>query len=313
MSIPRGEERRLLRWYPAAFRQRYGAELLGLLEDASFAKKAPLATHLDIARAGLKERWRESGLAPESRDRALQVKAGGLWVLCAWAMAIVAGSAFANQIEQWQPALPTDAVQAPLLAIDVIQAAALVGAIAVMLGALIALPSAVRSLRQGAWRGLVPVVRGAIVLTGVLVLATVGLEIWAGHIRSVPRSEPLLGYGGGFLLWGALAALTLTAWTVAAVATMRRVELGARETKAEAALAVVVALVVAVVTAGVLVWWANVASSAPWFFSSPVARPHASPFDPTLVGVAVVLVIATVVAVAGTVRIVGASVRPSGS
>jgi hypothetical protein len=44
-----------------------------------------------------------------------------------------------------------------------------------------------------------------------------------------------------------------------------------------------------------------------------VARPHASPFDPTLIGVAVVLVIATVVAVFGTVRIVGASLRPSGS
>ena len=53
---------RLLRWYPAAWRRRYGAELVTLLEDTYGAGPVPWRCRLALLWAGTAERLRESGL-----------------------------------------------------------------------------------------------------------------------------------------------------------------------------------------------------------------------------------------------------------
>ena len=64
---------RLLRWYPPAWRARYGEELEELIAEATGGGRVPWRTRLDIARSGTRERLRASGLTgdgvPPDDDR----------------------------------------------------------------------------------------------------------------------------------------------------------------------------------------------------------------------------------------------------
>ena len=50
------DRHRLLRWYPPAWRRRYGAELLALLQDTYGDASLPLRGRLSLIRAGIAER-----------------------------------------------------------------------------------------------------------------------------------------------------------------------------------------------------------------------------------------------------------------
>lgn len=71
----------------------------------------------------------------------------------------------------------------------------------------------------------------------------------------------------------------------------------------EAVLAVVVALVTACLVAAVAVWWAAMARAVPWYLvgAAPGTRP--SPWPHNLVTLETLLVVATVVAGWGVVRV----------
>jgi hypothetical protein len=57
VSIRRGDAKQsLLRWYPASWRERYGDELVALLEDRSYGGRLTLHARLELAWAGLRER-----------------------------------------------------------------------------------------------------------------------------------------------------------------------------------------------------------------------------------------------------------------
>jgi hypothetical protein len=47
---------RVLRWYPAAWRRRYGEELIAMLDDTHGEDKLPLRVRISLARSGLIER-----------------------------------------------------------------------------------------------------------------------------------------------------------------------------------------------------------------------------------------------------------------
>jgi hypothetical protein len=48
----------ILRWYPAAWRRRYGEELIAMLEDTHGNDKLPPRVRMSLIRTGLKERIR---------------------------------------------------------------------------------------------------------------------------------------------------------------------------------------------------------------------------------------------------------------
>jgi hypothetical protein len=52
------DAKRVLRWYPAAWRRRYGQELIGMLDDTHGEDKLPLRVRIALVRSGLIERIR---------------------------------------------------------------------------------------------------------------------------------------------------------------------------------------------------------------------------------------------------------------
>jgi hypothetical protein len=52
------DARRVLRWYPAAWRRRYGEELIAMLDDTHGDDELPRAARMSLIRSGLIERVR---------------------------------------------------------------------------------------------------------------------------------------------------------------------------------------------------------------------------------------------------------------
>jgi hypothetical protein len=282
---------RLLRWYPAAWRARYGGELEALLEDSYGDGRVPVPQRLSLAGHGLWERARSSGLA-DGPDPAGRARSGALVVLCSWPAFVVAGAAFAKFAEHWDAATPAGARWLPAAAYDAVVAAAVAGALSIALGALVALPSFVSFLRAGRWRELRAVVVVAVVLTAVTVAMTVGAVLWAhGQSTTQRNTNSVLGMGLGGAFGLSLVG-TLASWCAAAVSAVRRLELPDRVLRVEGALAVALAGAMAVVTAGTVTWWAAIAVSAPGFLSAGLL----GAWGP---GVAPVLVCACLLMVAG--------------
>ena len=75
--------------YPRRWRERYGEELLALLEEEPFTWRA----RANVLLAGLGERLRGSGPPP-------------LRVLWAWTLFVIGGMAFQKASEHWQVVVP---------------------------------------------------------------------------------------------------------------------------------------------------------------------------------------------------------------
>ena len=67
---------KLLRWYPRAWRERYGEEFLAMVEDSLSGRRPTWRLRLGVARAGLRERGHRARLAGQR---------AALPVLSAWA------------------------------------------------------------------------------------------------------------------------------------------------------------------------------------------------------------------------------------
>ena len=140
---------RLLRWYPRAWRLRYGAELIAILEQFDAAERSSWATRFDVARAGLRERLRILAPGPlRPRERARE---GALLVLYAWMLFVVGGFAVAKLSEHQQAVTPPNKQSLPSQAFSVLYWTAGVGSVLVIAGVAISLPALVALLRRGGW------------------------------------------------------------------------------------------------------------------------------------------------------------------
>ena len=155
---------RLLKWYPSRWRARYGEELGALMEDTYGAGPVPLSSQAKVMRSGIAERVRQLGLGGAGDSPSESVRSGSLLVLCGWALFVIAGSAFAKMTEHWVGATPGPDRRLPVGAFGTIQVAAGVGLTIVVIGCAVALPTALRFLREGGWeRARRPVIRGLVV------------------------------------------------------------------------------------------------------------------------------------------------------
>jgi hypothetical protein len=107
--------RLLLLAYPRRWRERYGDEFLVLLE----AQPLTWRDRVNVLRSGLGERLRPSSPPP-------------LRVHWAWSLFVIGGMAFQKTSEHWQVVVPSGDRGIPTAAFDIIQAAAVVGSIAVL-------------------------------------------------------------------------------------------------------------------------------------------------------------------------------------
>ena len=292
-----------LRWYPHSWRARYGDELAALL-DEEFGGKLPLKVRLSLVVGGLQQRAIASGLTGDSAPATDGIKAGALLILAAWTVFVIAGASFAKFSEHFDEALPHQAGAhgVPDLSFAVLQTVAGVASVLVIAGALLAVPAFVRFLRSGGWGS----VRGhflrAFTCTAVTVVATVPLLAWAHRLTSHQRNGGIHWYGALFLTWAALVALTLTLWTVVAVAAGRRVELPTPILIAEAALAAATAGAMLVMITATAVWWGAMAKDAPAFLDNSPGGASGSPWDIWLIATVVMMTVAMDTAGVGVIR-----------
>ncbi len=190
----------------------------------------------------------------------------------------------------------------PDLAFTVLQTVAGVVSVLVVAGALLAAPDFVRFLQSGGWSS----VRGhfllALACTGATIASTVPLVIWAHHLTAHQRNSGLHWYGAMFFLWAMLIAITLTMWTVVAVAAARRLHFRSAVLKAEVTLSVVVAAAMVIMVGATAVWWGSMVKEAPSFLNGSPAGAPGSPWNIWLVATVALMGAAMVVAAVGVVR-----------
>jgi hypothetical protein len=180
---------------------------------------------------------------------------------------------------------------------------AIVGALVVLAGGLVALPAFLRFLRAGGWSSIRRPVRRAAGMTVVSAVALLGVSVAAHHLTTAQRTGGSWAYSLAFVVMGIACGATLALWTVAGVAAIRRWELSPAVLRSEAALAGVLSTVMVLLTAATAVWWAVVASSAPWFLHGTRPGSGGSPFDQQLTGSMALMFLATLVAVYGVSRV----------
>lgn len=298
-----------LRWYPARWRARYGDEFAALLDD-EYGGHLPVTARWALVAGGLRERARQSGLSGDSASPADALNAGVLMVLVAWTVFAGAGASFAKFSEHFDQALAhqAGAHHVPDVAFSVIQAVAAVVAGTVLVGLLLALPALARYLGRGGWVHVRRPVRRASAVTVLTALVTVPVLVWA-HALTPPQRNGFHWYGALFLAWTGLIAVTAALWLVVAVAVGGRLRLSPATLRAEAMLAAVVAVGMALMVGATVVWWAAMANAAPAFLrASPGGAPGSS-WDLWLVATVAVMVVGLGVASCGLVRAARARAR----
>jgi hypothetical protein len=301
-----------LRWYPRAWRSRYGAELEALVEDTLEGRRPTTRFRMSMARAGLRERAHAAVTVCSAESGAARVRTGSLLVLWAWVPLVVGGIQFAKLSEHFDMAVPASAKAMAGAAYAVVVAGALVGAAVLAGGLVLALPAFVAFLRGGGWPAVRAHVLRAVAATAAAGLSLAALVIVAHGLSPAQRNGGLLShsvvgyYQGLFLLTGALVVVALVSCTAAATVAVRSAGLSGPVLAAEATLALVAAGLVLVVTGATALWWSVVARSAPWFLTGAHDRSAVSPFGPTITVTVVLMVGATALALAGVWRTFGA-------
>jgi len=290
-----------LKWYPRSWRDRYGADLEQFLEDKYGNDRIPLKVRLSMVYSGTLERLRSGGIVGSSVDPGFRVRGASLLVLCAWAVFIVAGSAFAKYTEHWPLATPQVDHWLPAAAMAAVQAAAAAGMLIVFAAGLTCLPAFVRFIRSEGWWALWPLARPMTFSVIAAGAASVGIVAWSNHLG--PNSTTPLG----LRIAGVLAGLAVTAALAVScgtlIAIVYRLRFSPRVTLFLGALAVAMTAALVVIFAGVLTWWISTALHAPWFFGSLVPRSAGTPAPLAMIVLGLLMLSGLILAGVGAFRI----------
>jgi hypothetical protein len=238
----------LLRWYPRAWRERYGEELLALIQDTLDEGRLTWRLRLGVAWSGLRERARQAGHAGRAAVKRLARPDQ-------WAQLFVVGTIVALLPENLSESPPPARGWQTVAAFDAMLAAvALTGALVLACG-LAALPALVRFLRAGGWpkiRRQVAWAAGATVVAGG---GLAGLVLVQGS-RSPAQLDAWWPYVAGFLANGLAMTVAIGLWALAAEAAARHLTLAPRARTAQLMLVAVTPTAVSVVLATLNFWWA---------------------------------------------------------
>ena len=215
--------RRLLRWYPPAWRSRYGDELLALMEDELGGRSPSLRLPRSPARAGLRLRLRRPSAPVDGLPRP-RIRSGALAVLCAWSTLLVGGAAFAKSAEHFSFASQRRPRCCPGRRTSQSPSSGR-ARLLVAVGAVVALPAVCGSCGRGWTTIRRPLVDPPPVTSVALAAATVALAHWAHQLDVRQRNGDDSPYSAAFLAGPDLAAARSALWTSAVVATARRIDL----------------------------------------------------------------------------------------
>jgi hypothetical protein len=295
----------MLRWYPARWRARYGDEFSAMVEDDLGGRRPTIHYRWSIARSGLNERLRDGGLLGRSVPPAERVRGGALAVLCAFALFVIPGVAFAKISEHWDQSIHRGpARHVPAVFFNLLGSLAVACGVAVGFAALALLPSFVQFVRTGGWPAIRRRVRRATTVTFATIVAGGGLVVWAQHLTARQRNAGFGGYQLMFVVVGILFSASVVAWTAAAVAATRRLNIHLAKLKVLGTLAVAVAMCLPIMTAAAAAWWGSMAITAPWFLAGTPLGSSPSPMAANLLAVLIVMVVASIVGILGVLRVI---------
>jgi len=303
VAVTDREMARLLRWYPEAWRRRYGQELAALLEDTYGGCTPPLRCRLELARAGTVERCWMFGLTGSTASPAEGVRAGSLVVLWAWALVVVACAEFANIAEGWRKAIPSAERTLPTGGYLVVLGAAVCSAGVVLAGAAVCAGPLMRFVRDDdGWPTIKRhVIRSAALTVAALILFVV-MRIWSGHLTADQRDGGDLPYGLIAIALAIVCAGSVISWTAAGTAAACRINLDVCLARRAGVMAILLASTMLVLTAGSVLWWVAIATRAPWFLAGTPAGTRGAVAPPLLVVACAVMALAALVAAAGARR-----------
>jgi len=241
---------KLLRWYPRAWRERYGDEFLAMVEDTLDGRRPGWRLRLGAARAGLREQYHV--LSGSARQRFMN----------RWGMFVMAGCLLVGSVDEFgHPSAtgtwPAVAAMTALAALAVVTGAAIVAAVA------IARRSLVRFLRAGGW----PKVRRRIIWA-VAATATVACVLtWLAVLRTSMAPGQLStsrAYGNVLSVVTVLCVAAIGLWAMAARAVTEHLDLEPRIQAAETLLGAVISTGVLTMVPVEIVWFGITRSSVFW-------------------------------------------------
>jgi len=295
--------RSLLRWYPARWRARYGDEFIAMIEDDLGGRRPDMRYRLSIARSGLNERLRDAGLVGISVPSE-RVRGGALTVLCAFALFVIPGVAFAKISEHWDQSFQRGPRHLPAVSFNLLASLAGACGVAVALAAVALLPNFVKFVRAGGWPAIRRRVKWAVITTLATVAVVGGLAVWASHLTSHQRNTGFGWYQLFFVIAAVLFAAAVATWSGAAVAVTRRLDIRSGQLKVAGVLAVLVGVCMPLMTAAAAFWWGSMATTAPWFLAGTPMGSSPSPWAANLLGVLIVMTIASGAGMFGVLRVI---------
>ncbi len=295
--------RRMIRWYPPAWRERYGTEMAALLEDRYLTASAvPWRARMGLIRSGLAERARAAGLQGSAPGPAEQVRAGSVMVLSGWALFLVGGAVFAKFADNWSAMTPSPT---RWMAGDSYDAVALLGILGCawwvwrdVVGRAVDAPRARQEMGIGA-----PILAKSVGGGGIAVVLLGGAVAWAHHSSQHDRNGGLAIHGALFVVVGLAAVAAVGCATAAAVSVARRIELSSNVLRMLGLIALALSGVMALLLTGIVVWWSWVAIHAPGVLLNGIGTglPYTSNVaPPTLVAAGALLAMGLVLALGGS-------------
>jgi hypothetical protein len=246
---------KLLRWYPRAWRERYGEEFLALIQDSLDGRRPTWRLRLGVAWAGLCERCYHAARAVKSAAERPAVKR--------WRQTVVVGFLVAAAPVGFKAPIPPARTWQATAAFDLLLATGTFTAASALAGALVAVPAWAGFLQAGGW----PKIRRRIAwAAGASVAAVGGLAglLVAQRSMSFGQLSHSWDYFIGVLAtwlptWGALGL-----WAFAFSALGRDLKLAPRARAAEVVLGAVAGVAASATVSAYLIWYFTVQFSAPW-------------------------------------------------
>ena len=241
----------LLRWYPRAWRERYGEELLALIQDTLEDGRPTWRLRLGVIRGGLRERAHQAWQAGRAAAQS--------WLPLVVVVGSVIGAIPGNLKT---PLSPPRAGQATV-AFDALAGVLALTGVCVLAGALVAIPAFAAFLRKGGW----PKIRRRVAWAAAATLAAgAGLAWLAIMLRSMTFAQMnrSLTYLTGETATSLALVVALGLWASVARATAKELRLGPRARAVQPLLATVIMLAALTVLSANLIWTAVIESSLLW-------------------------------------------------
>jgi hypothetical protein len=241
----------LLRWYPRAWRERYGEEFLALIQDTMEDGRPAWRLRLGVAWGGLRERGHQAG-------RVVRTTVKWRTVPDQWSL-FVTGLVLAS-LPAAITVPPPHAGGWQAAAADGMLAAVALTGVTVLADGLMALPALIRFLRADGWpkiRRRVAWAAGATVVAGGILA---GLSVVSGSLSYAQLSVSWVSSFGGLAVALAMA-VAIGLWAAATVGTARHLTIAPRIRAAQLVLGAVIRTMVMVMFIALTLWWSATQSS----------------------------------------------------